>query len=103
MDRDDLLKQGWIEQKGEDYWLPEKAGLNLMGIVIDDKEHNEYGKSWLIEVDGERSWTPYHAILQSKMSKVKIGWLVYISYMGLRKDGKTRDYDVFSKNPQMKR
>lgn len=102
MNEQELMSRDWVEQTGSEIWYPEKADENIMGIIIDSKEHEKYGKAWLIECDRQKMWTPYHTIFQDKMKNAKIGMLLYAIFQGVKQDNKTRDYRVWLKETNPK-
>lgn len=92
----------WKEQKSAEFWSPSKIGEEISGAVIQIEE-GDYGKIYLISVNEHTQIrTPSHKVLQSRMSKIKVGDVVKILYEGqeaptIKGHNKTEMYKVFKR------
>lgn len=73
----------WVEQKGSDFWNPREVNEVLIGVVTEIKTHDKFGNQYVIQdKDNKVFVTPSHTVLQSRMSCVKIGDIVKITFTG---------------------
>lgn len=77
---------GYEEVGGLNIWIPETAGDELKGTIIEVQD-NQYGKQFVIQPDGTTDakaqlLTPSHKVLQNRLSKCVKGDLVLIVYDG---------------------
>jgi len=93
------------QESVNNFWKAEKENDQIEGLVLDIKTHDEYGKSYVLNVDGEEVTTPSHRVLQNLMANAKVGDKVKIVYLKTElptvkgKNG-TMMYDVFIDNGQ---
>jgi len=94
------INMTWEKQEGGSYWIPEKAGEELVGEVIEIKE-GEYGKVYLLKKDdGKKITTPSHKVLQSRMVGTEKGDVLKIVFVGeeppkLKGHSPTKMYEVY--------
>jgi hypothetical protein len=77
-----FLDAGFIEQKGAQYWNPEKEGEMIKGKIVAVND-GDFGRQYTIEqASGEMIITPSHAALQSRLRQAALGNYVQLVYLG---------------------
>jgi hypothetical protein len=76
------MGETWEEVGKLTLWKPTKEGETLTGKVVSERTHEKFGKSWTIETSDGEITTPSHAVLQNRLSNIKIGDKVRITYQG---------------------
>lgn len=79
-------------------WKPQEDNEAIEGVLKSYVEHEQYGRQYKLDVDGEEISMPSHRILQDKLSQIELNNIVKIVYVGTKpsKQGqKMRLYNVF--------
>jgi len=95
-------KNGYVEQKGGDFWKPEEEGDILEGVVVSIYEGDFETQLVIEKKDNKRLTSPSHKVLQSKLAKIAKGDKIGILYEGeetptVKGYSPTKIYKVFKK------
>jgi len=85
----------WQEIENEDRGCLKAAGDSVSGVLVDIGEGDYGNKTYTLETQPGTLKSLYGSIvLDKKMSKVKVGELVRITFLGV-KQGKRREYNDY--------
>ena len=97
-------KNEWVKQESQMYWNPDTINEELVGVILQSIDSEEYGRNYVIEeTDTKKKYqTPSHKVLQNLMRNCKVGDVVKIVYLGedmptIKGHKPTRMYELYLK------